>query len=61
MVGRAITWLAVMATAGGVQAAAAQQVGPASGALVLVGGSMRDPAIVERFLDLAGDRPRPSC
>ncbi len=34
--------------------AAAQDVGPANGALVIVGGAMRDPAIVERFLDLAG-------
>ncbi len=34
--------------------AAAQEVGPANGALVIVGGAMRDPAIVERFLDLAG-------
>lgn len=59
MVGRAITWLAVMASAGGVQAAAAQQVGPASGALVLVGGSMRDPAILDRFLDLAGGPAAP--
>ena len=59
MLGRATTWLAVMATAGGVQAAAAQQVGPASGALVLVGGGMRDPAIVERFLDLAGGPAAP--
>ena len=33
---------------------AAQQVGPARGSLVLVGGSMQDPAIVEQFLDLAG-------
>ncbi len=34
--------------------AAAQEVGPANGALVIVGGALRDPAIVERFLDLAG-------
>jgi len=32
----------------------AQEIGPASGALVIVGGAMRDPAIIERFLDLAG-------
>ncbi|MYD87613.1 MAG: cyanophycinase [Acidobacteria bacterium] len=38
---------------------AAQQVGPARGSLVLVGGSMQDPAIVERFLDLAGGPDAP--
>ena len=38
---------------------AAQQVGPANGALVLVGGNMQDPAIVERFLDLAGGPDAP--
>lgn len=31
-----------------------QEVGPTDGALVLVGGAMRDPVIVERFLALAG-------
>ncbi len=34
--------------------AEAQEVGPANGALVIVGGAMRDPAIVERFFGLAG-------
>ena len=38
---------------------AAQQVGPANGALLLVGGNMQDPAIVERFLDLAGGPEAP--
>ena len=33
---------------------AAQEVGPAEGSLVLVGGGMADPTIVERFLELAG-------
>jgi cyanophycinase len=37
----------------------AQQVGPARGALVLVGGNMQDPAIVERFLELAGGPDAP--
>jgi cyanophycinase len=32
----------------------AQQVGPENGALVIVGGAMRSPAIMKRFLDLAG-------
>lgn len=31
-----------------------QEVGPANGSLVVVGGGMRDPAILERFLQLAG-------
>jgi len=37
----------------------AQQVGPKSGALVIVGGAMRDPAIVTRFIDLAGGPEAP--
>lgn len=37
----------------------AQKVGPASGALVIVGGAMRDPAIVTRFIDLAGGPDAP--
>lgn len=37
----------------------AQEVGPANGSLVIVGGAMRDPAIVERFLDLAGGADAP--
>lgn len=45
--------------AGWLTAAAAQEVGPARGALVLVGGAMRDPAIVERFIDLAGGPEAP--
>ena len=38
---------------------AAQQVGPANGALVLVGGNLQDPAIVRRFLELAGGPEAP--
>ena len=37
----------------------AQEVGPENGSLVIVGGAMRDPAIVERFLDLAGGPDAP--
>jgi cyanophycinase len=37
----------------------AQQVGPKSGSLVIVGGAMRDPAIVARFIDLAGGPDAP--
>jgi len=33
---------------------AAQDVGPARGSLVIVGGAMRDTAIMERFIELAG-------
>lgn len=33
---------------------AAQEIGPANGSLVVVGGGMRDPAILERFIELAG-------
>ena len=32
----------------------AQEVGPKNGSLVIVGGAMRDPEIVKRFIDLAG-------
>lgn len=35
-------------------AMAAQEVGPPAGSLVIVGGAMRDTAIVRRFIDLAG-------
>lgn len=38
---------------------AAQQVGPKSGSLVIVGGAMQDPAIVKRFIDLAGGPDAP--
>ena len=34
--------------------ASAQKVGPAKGALVIVGGNMHDPAILKRFIQLAG-------
>ena len=40
-------------------AAAAQTVGPKNGSLVIVGGAMQDPAIFERFLDLAGGPEAP--
>ncbi len=40
-------------------AAVAQEVGPARGSLVIVGGAMRDPAIVERFVQLAGGPEAP--
>jgi cyanophycinase len=37
----------------------AQAAGPANGSLVVVGGAMRDTAIVDRFLDLAGGADAP--
>ncbi len=37
----------------------AQQVGPRSGSLVMVGGAMRDQAIVEKFIELAGGPSAP--
>jgi hypothetical protein len=37
----------------------AQEIAPARGSLVIVGGSMRDPAIIKRFLDLAGGHDVP--
>jgi cyanophycinase len=38
---------------------AAQQVGPRTGSLVIVGGAMQDPAIVKRFIELAGGPEAP--
>lgn len=34
--------------------AVSQEVGPQNGSLMIVGGALRDPAIVQRFIDLAG-------
>lgn len=48
--------LLVVTAAGG---AAGQQVGPKNGSLVIVGGAMRDQAILERFLELAGGPDAP--
>lgn len=39
--------------------AGAQEVAPARGSLVIVGGAMRDTAIVDRFLELAGGPDAP--
>ncbi len=51
--------LAVLAAVWRPDIAAAQQVGPANGSLVVVGGAMRDPAILQRFLRLAGGPQSP--
>ena len=40
-------------------ASSAQEVGPKAGSLVIVGGAMRDPAIVTRFIELAGGPDAP--
>ena len=55
---RASLWVSVMFVLGAA-GTSAQEVGPANGSLVVVGGSMRDPAIVERFLRLAGGADAP--
>ena len=39
--------------------AEAQEVGPAAGALVIVGGGLRDPGILARFVELAGGPEAP--
>ena len=56
--------LAIFMGAGGVAGSAsmpleAQEVGPANGSLVVVGGAMRDLGIVRRFIDLAGGPDAP--
>jgi cyanophycinase len=58
--------LLMVATAADVAVARAQgrgqrapEFGPANGSLVIVGGAMRDPAIRQRFLDLAGGPDAP--
>jgi cyanophycinase len=51
--------MAVLVAIGLVGNAAAQQVGPKSGSLVIVGGGMRDQGIVERFFELAGGPDAP--
>lgn len=40
-------------------ALSAQTIGPEKGTLVIVGGAMQDPAIVKRFIDLAGGPEAP--
>lgn len=47
-------FLALMAVLSTLSAATAADFGPENGALVIVGGAMKDPAILERFLELAG-------
>jgi cyanophycinase len=40
-------------------AVSAQEIGPAKGSLVIVGGGLRDQAIVKRFIELAGGSDAP--
>ena len=56
---RRTAWLLVAVALGGAVVLEAQQVGPARGTLVLVGGAMRDPAILDRFVALAGGPEAP--
>ena len=51
--------LVVVTLLAGAIGAPAQEVGPARGALVIVGGAMRDVAIMERFIELAGGPEAP--
>ena len=48
---RSVVLLLPLLAPGSIQA---QEVGPATGSLVVVGGAMRDPAIREKFVELAG-------
>ena len=57
MIRRTVGFAILMLVFGG--GAAAQQVGPKNGSLVIVGGGMRDQAIVEKFLELAGGADAP--
>lgn len=54
-------WIVLMLGAAAVSPArlAAQEIGPARGALVIAGGGVREQTIVERFLDLAGGKDAP--
>ncbi len=53
---RIASWIVLSLTLAAVTDVTAQEVGPASGSLVVVGGAMHDATIVERFLDLAGGK-----
>lgn len=48
------TWMGAFLMLLGAPALFAQDVGPRNGSLVIVGGAMRDPAIAQRFVELAG-------
>ena len=52
-------WLATLCLLTLPITATAQEVGPAQGHLIAVGGAMRDPAIFQKFLELAGGPDSP--
>lgn len=52
-------FIALCALLSGVSLFAANEHGPDKGSLVIVGGAMQDPAIVKRFIDLAGGPDAP--
>ena len=54
MTAHATVWVVMAVGCGLLGTARAQEVGPARGSLVIVGGGMRDPAILQRFIELAG-------
>ena len=51
--------IALLVTLSGVTLFAANAHGPEKGTLVIVGGNMQDPAIVKRFIDIAGGPDAP--
>jgi len=55
------SWMSILAFVVGTLAAGvyAAEVGPENGHLVIAGGSARDPAIYQRFIDLAGGPAAP--
>ena len=50
---------ALVATILATVSASAQQVGPANGSLIVAGGALSDPAVFERFVELAGGPSAP--
>lgn len=48
--------LPLISIGGGLQAS---EIGPDKGALIIIGGAMKDPAILERFMELAGGPDAP--
>src|SRR5689334_12881099 len=51
--------IALLVVVSGVSLSAANEHGPDKGTLVIVGGAMQDPAIVKKFIDLAGGPDAP--
>ena len=56
---RILTSLAVVGFLWNPASTRAQDIGPANGSLVIVGGAMRDTAIINRFIQLAGGLDAP--